>query len=560
MTDYVQQLEDLGFEEAPYDFAEGGDVSMEGYDPQQLAQFGAELRPEIEGMDVSPEDAEMLHQVFMYMIKNKKNYKKIREELIESDAIDPEDLPEKYDAKTLGAMLLVLDELKDAKSPQQAQAPQQAPQYAEGGEISEVAAQGRNGDTMLAHVTPEESALLQTLGGSGTINPVTGLPEFFLKKIGKAIKGVVKGVGDVAKKVVSSPIGKIAATVALGAVLGPAGVGLSSTLAGAASGALVGGASAAAQGKSILKGALTGGALGGLGGATFQGMGGVEGISSTYAKEGIGGLLKSAGSNLVSSPGTLTKELGSLVGMGSAPGAASAGAPAGMGDAARELMQVNPPVDMVGTPESIMDAGMQGGSYGGAPIGAGDVKGTSGILDIAKKYGQGALQFFKDNPNAAKWLSMGAGAIAGIADKSPATPAYGGGTTKAPPGPPSALTRRIEQSKYGPIVSYSADGGPVYSFAEGGPVVLEDGGFVFTKRSIDGKGGEDKFLEEFPGAEFFRGPGNGTSDDIDGVIVGEKRVVPAKVSNGEAYLPKSEHPPGGIQALYDRMHELERRA
>ena len=38
---------------------------------------------------------------------------------------------------------------------------------------------GRNGDTMLAHITPEEAELLADLGGAGTSNPDTGLPEFF---------------------------------------------------------------------------------------------------------------------------------------------------------------------------------------------------------------------------------------------------------------------------------------------------------------------------------------------------------------------------------------------
>ena len=38
---------------------------------------------------------------------------------------------------------------------------------------------GRRGDTMLAHITPEEADMLAEMGGSGTINPDTGLPEFF---------------------------------------------------------------------------------------------------------------------------------------------------------------------------------------------------------------------------------------------------------------------------------------------------------------------------------------------------------------------------------------------
>jgi hypothetical protein len=49
---------------------------------------------------------------------------------------------------------------------------------AEGG-LASLAKRGRNGDTMLAHVNPEEAQMLKRMGGSGTINPNTGLPEFF---------------------------------------------------------------------------------------------------------------------------------------------------------------------------------------------------------------------------------------------------------------------------------------------------------------------------------------------------------------------------------------------
>lgn len=39
-------------------------------------------------------------------------------------------------------------------------------------------AQGRGRDTVLAHITPKEAELLKKRGGSGTINPATGLPEY----------------------------------------------------------------------------------------------------------------------------------------------------------------------------------------------------------------------------------------------------------------------------------------------------------------------------------------------------------------------------------------------
>lgn len=38
---------------------------------------------------------------------------------------------------------------------------------------------GRKGDTVLAHITPKEMIKLKQEGGSGTINPDTGLPEFY---------------------------------------------------------------------------------------------------------------------------------------------------------------------------------------------------------------------------------------------------------------------------------------------------------------------------------------------------------------------------------------------
>lgn len=46
-------------------------------------------------------------------------------------------------------------------------------------ELAEMLRQmGRGRDTVLAHITPEEAQMLKDMGGSGTINPDTGLPEF----------------------------------------------------------------------------------------------------------------------------------------------------------------------------------------------------------------------------------------------------------------------------------------------------------------------------------------------------------------------------------------------
>jgi hypothetical protein len=37
---------------------------------------------------------------------------------------------------------------------------------------------GNNGDTILAHINPEEAKMLKAAGGSGTVNPKTGLLQF----------------------------------------------------------------------------------------------------------------------------------------------------------------------------------------------------------------------------------------------------------------------------------------------------------------------------------------------------------------------------------------------
>jgi hypothetical protein len=53
---------------------------------------------------------------------------------------------------------------------------------------------GRYGDDVVAHISSDEARMLQAMGGSGTINPQTGLPEFFIRKITRPIQ---KAFGDI---------------------------------------------------------------------------------------------------------------------------------------------------------------------------------------------------------------------------------------------------------------------------------------------------------------------------------------------------------------------------
>jgi hypothetical protein len=86
---------------------------------------------------------------------------------------------------------------------------------------------------------------------------------------------------------------------------------------------------------------------------------------------------------------------------------------------------------------------------------------------------------------------------------------------------------------------------------------MEDGGFVMTKRAVDGAGGPRGIAQMLPGARPIVGPGTGTSDHIPATIAGR---TPARVSNGEAYVPKSAvNQAGGAKALYALMNQLQRR-
>jgi hypothetical protein len=227
------------------------DVDME------VQEVMAQMRTGLDQLDDTQLQA--LIDIVTFLYENPDQYTKEIAQAVQDGDLDAGVFPEEYDEEFLSVLLAALmDEQRsrDTGSGMMMPPPQN---FARGG-IAEaarlVASQGRNGDTMLAHITPAEMRLLKSRGGSGTINPVTGLPEFFLKKLWKAATGVVKGaanvvkktferVVNVAKEIVKSPVGRIVATIGLATVLGPGafgitGLGLASApvAAGLASGAV----------------------------------------------------------------------------------------------------------------------------------------------------------------------------------------------------------------------------------------------------------------------------------------------------------------------------------
>jgi hypothetical protein len=272
-----------------------GPEAMGGYD-QTMDQIASSL-------NLPPEELELLMQVLQYLLQNEEQYPQLRQRLIEEAGLSPDDIPEEFDRGYLTTMMIVVQEALNRTKGVGAQMPQ--PQgFAVGGLAGAAEAlrqQGRGGDTILAHINPSEAKMLKAMGGSGTINPATGLLEFkgggggVLGGIGKAVGGAFKAVGNAVKSVVASPVGKIVATVALTAALGPGafgltGLGMNTMLAAG----LAGSAVSLAGGSNLstaLKTGLVSGAMAGL----------APGISKMLP--GAGGYLNAAATGAIMGAG-----------------------------------------------------------------------------------------------------------------------------------------------------------------------------------------------------------------------------------------------------------------
>jgi hypothetical protein len=69
-------------------------------------------------------------------------------------------------------------------------------------EAREVRGAGRYGDDQLVHVNSEELGIMQQMFGKPTINPQTGMPEFFFKKLKKIFKKIVRPIARIAQFVI----------------------------------------------------------------------------------------------------------------------------------------------------------------------------------------------------------------------------------------------------------------------------------------------------------------------------------------------------------------------
>jgi hypothetical protein len=428
-------------------------------------------------------------------------------------------------------------------------------------------------------MSPREVRGLEQLakikGGALTTNPETGLPEAgFLEDI---LPMVAAGAAIYFTAGAATPM------------LMSAGMGATSAgiLAGAGSGALIGAGSAAIQGGDVGQAALMGGATGALGGA-ISGMGGapVPGADATGAVSQTAGTSATA----ANAPLTQATQVGTQA-INVNPATGSVIDPlAGSGDVFSGLagQPSVPPGTMppnLGQPPQVLNTGV--GTPPTSPTSPNSptppVKSANQLAgDRLQQQDAARVAAAQKDPNASWWAkqsamekagysTLGAGLVAGLN----APP----GETGAPDDDYSSSLQRIspnfraqEPIRPNPYYrarypTYAAEGGLMAAYASGGPVermsmmntALNPQGGLYPQGMIDktqyaiptqrptsmevldagaqrtfARGGIADLGGYSDGGRMLKGPGDGMSDSIPGVIGGKQ---PARLADGEFVVP-----------------------
>lgn len=400
-----------------------------------------ELSSDLKEMD--DRDLRALLEVIGFIQQNPDRYSEILRILARDNLIEPGDLPAEYVPSFFAILRSMLEGAVRERS-----------SFAKGGIVSlrkkaeEVRKAGRNGDTMLAHITPEEAAMLKRMGGSGTINPETGLPEFFLKGVGKFLKKAAPVILPVALNFIAPGLG----TIASGAI-------------GAGVGSLIAGEKPAAA----LRNALIGGVAGGV----YSGLTGSGGFMQNVAQSGLPSGVFGGAERAFFNPSVT----GAFPGMGqtapTAPAApavpTAAAAPAGsdipMADAAKEFYANQP--GMLGKARNFVAANPLT-SLGGAAL-VGSMLSQSGQAQPVPSLGSGrsGVDLLREQPGVYGFdvnqfrprSTTGQGVVP---TPSPAFPTY---------------------AKHGGHIA-----GPGTGTSDSIPAYLSDGEFVLTAKAVKGAG------------------------------------------------------------------------
>lgn len=453
--------------------------------PDQREEF-QEALDELRGM--TAEQLQSFLRLITYVEQNPSEYPKLVEQMVASGAFDPEDAPQEYDPSLMAVLKVMVEQaLSDVQSKAQ------APGFADGGIVSlksaadKVRSAGRDGDTILAHINPLEAGMLKRMGGRGTINPKTGLPEFgFWDSFKKIFKIGAQIIGTVLLTPFVGPIGAGAIVGGVSSLLSGAkpGDALKSALIGGITGGLGGGVSSVLGGGGFLEGALSGGSL--FGGGASSLFGGAGAAPAAAAEGGASGVASSLSQAPAYDPTTMGREAAAAAGQ-IAP-TVSAAAPSSSG------------ISGLLSPQGLKDVWsnyklpiMLGG--GAALIGLSNasketvrpslVQGPTGTQLLAQQpglYGFNPANFAQQTGGARPSIFPGGGYI------SPTTPATAAPTfdfTKITY--PTPFTTGTRMAKAGGHIS-----GPGTGTSDSIPARLSDGEFVMTAQAVRGAGNGDR--------------------------------------------------------------------
>jgi len=406
----------------------------------------------------------------------------------------------------------------------------------------QVQSQGRDEDTMLVHMTPNEVNSLQGLamahGGSLTINPETGLPEAgFLKKLIPTLLGaalMATGIG--------APLA--AGLVAAGSVAktGSLKKGLMAGLQAYGGASLAGGLGVGAAGAAKDVGIQAAMKAGDMSGVAAQA---ASQAGQTAAKTGLAGIAQGFGTAAKAGlPGGIISNVAPRVAaMGLMSGVSGAMTPSGGGAAG---------------PDGRIDNSYQGPYYAQDRQ---QIRDPEGALSSKQR-----RHFAVDMPEI--YNTMG---------------------QVVQPGSQTVRGTQIMQPRYNPNTK---KGQPMYDFtpttymggvdpeeeeeeyagyAHGGEVQLSDGAFVLDARTVSeiGNGSSNAGMDALSRMGGFpvQGPGDGVSDSVPARI---GKNQPARVARDEVIMPANVvrrigkgNPQRGADKLYalmDKAHKARKKA
>jgi len=436
--------------------------------PEQKQQL-QELADDLDTF--SMEDLRNMRYFLTYLSKNRRRYSDILQKMYAMGALEEGGVPEEYDPAFFSVLLGLVDQTiaKRGESGTEQEAPEG---FAKGGIVSlkaaarRVQAAGRDGDTVLAHINPAEAALLKRMGGAGSTNPKTGLPEYksFFSKAWSFIKKAAPIVLPIALSFIPG-VNVIAA--------GFIGSGL---------GSLIGGAKPKDALKSAIFGGLTAGIGAGISGAV-SGTGFFQGIQNALPSA-FGGVGPGAGTFFES--GMANLGAGSATGTPVPPGGMAADV-AGPGGFASNINQGDP------TGLSVTSSYTPRVSTPGSGFGIGTLVDKG--IGLVKEY-----------PKTSLLVAGGLGALAaggmGGKDKAVAPLIKGPTTRELMAQNPSRYSFNIAdfrpRSTTGMGLFSAATGGlaakggkvdgPGTGTSDSIPARLSDGEFVFTAKAVRGAG------------------------------------------------------------------------